>query len=163
MPLVPWTIGRKTWREAFLGPDQRIAAVRTARDVASRKENVMGAQQVDVGTDLVSEVVDLEQALGRVGGDRGFYQELLGMLLEDAPEQVREMEGAIHGGDAEQLMQTAHRLKGAAANLAAGPVRDVAMSLENMGRQGCLAGAETELARLEAELFRLQRFVETLG
>jgi HPt (histidine-containing phosphotransfer) domain-containing protein len=123
----------------------------------------MGAQQVKVRAGLVSQVVDLEQAMGRVGGDRDFYQELLGMLLEDAPEQVREMRGAIDGGDAEQLMQTAHRLKGAAANLAAGPVRDVALCLENMGRQGCLAGAETELARLEAELSRLHRFAETLS
>ena len=123
----------------------------------------MGVQQVDIGVDLVSEVVDLEQALGRVGGDRGFYQELLGMLLEDAPEQVREMHAAIDGGNAEQLMQTAHRLKGAAANLAAGPVQDVALCLETMGRQGCLADAGTQLARLEAELSRLRRFAGTLG
>lgn len=123
----------------------------------------MGVQRVGIGEGLVSEAVDLEQALGRVGGDQEFYQELLGMLLEDAPDQVREMQAAIEGGDAEQLMQTAHRLKGAAANLAAGPVRDVALCLETMARQGRLAGAGTQLARLESELSRLRRFAQTLG
>ena len=122
----------------------------------------MGAQQVKVRAGLVSQVVDLEQAMGRVGGDRDFYQELLGMLLEDASGQIGDMREAIGRGDAKRVEQTAHSLKGAAANLEAGPLRDVAWWLETLGREERLASAEGALAELETELERLHRFVEAL-
>jgi len=85
------------------------------------------------------------------------------MLFEDAPGQVADMREAINGGDAKRVEQTAHSLKGAAANLEAGPLRDVALWLETLGRDERLNSAQGVLAELEAELERLHRFVEALG
>jgi len=117
----------------------------------------------DLGGDPKSEAVDLDRALARVGGDRELYCELLDMLFEDAPGQVADMREAINGGDAKRVEQTAHSLKGAAANLEAGPLRDVALWLETLGRDERLNSAQGVLAELEAELERLHRFVEALG
>jgi HPt (histidine-containing phosphotransfer) domain-containing protein len=108
------------------------------------------------------EAVDLDQALARVGGDRELYYELLDMLVEDAPGEIGEMREAIGRGNAEEVERTAHSLKGAAANLGAGPLRDVALWLETLGRDGRLATAEAAVAELESELKRLHRFTETL-
>jgi len=106
------------------------------------------------------QVVDLDRALVRVGGDKEFYRELLGILLEGTPEQVQEMREAIETGAAERLERVAHSLKGAAASLEAGPVRDAALRLEMLGREADLAAAPQVLAELEAELGRLRQFAE---
>lgn len=107
-------------------------------------------------------VVDLHQALARVNGDKGFYQELLGMLLEDAPRQVEEIREAIGLGDASHVEQVAHSLKGAAASLGAEAVRNVVLSLEVLGRQSDLEGATIMLTELELEIERLNHFAEEL-
>jgi HPt (histidine-containing phosphotransfer) domain-containing protein len=116
----------------------------------------------DLAGDSKSEVVDLGRALARVGGDRELYYELLDMLFEDAAGRIGDMREAIDRGDAKRVEQTAHSLKGAAANLEAGPLRDVALWLETLGRENRLMSAECALAELEVELERLHRFVETL-
>lgn len=109
-----------------------------------------------------SQAVHLHQALDRAGGDREFYRELLDMLLEDASEQVSEMKEGIEAGDAERVERVAHSLKGAAANLEAGPVRDAALCLEMLGREANLADAAGALVELEAELERLRHFAQEL-
>lgn len=106
--------------------------------------------------------MNLDQALVRLGGDWELYRELLDMLLEDAPEQVREMREAIGRGDAKRLELAAHSLKGAAANLEAGPLRDTALWLETLARDGNLRGTVGAVAELEAELERLRGFAEAL-
>ncbi len=108
------------------------------------------------------EAVDLDRALARVGGDRELYHELLGMLFEDAAEQIGDMREAIDRGDAKRVERTAHNLKGAAAILEAGPLRDTALWLETLGKEEHLVSAEGALAELEAELERLHRLVEAL-
>ena len=109
-----------------------------------------------------SQVVDLEKALDRLGGDKPLYRELLGMLFEVAPGQVQEMIEAVEKGDAVSVEQVAHSLKGAAASLEAGPVRDLAARLEILGRETRLADAAMLLAHLETELERLRRFTEEM-
>jgi HPt (histidine-containing phosphotransfer) domain-containing protein len=116
----------------------------------------------DLGGEPTSGAVDLDRALARVGGDRELYFELLDMLFGDAAGQIGELREAIGGGDAKRMEQTAHSLKGAAANLEAGPLRDMALWLETLGREERLASAEGALSELEAELERLHRFVEAL-
>lgn len=116
----------------------------------------------DLLTESKFEAVDLDRALARVGGDREVYHELLGMLFEDAAGQIGDMREAIDRGDARRVEQTAHSLRGAAASLEAGPLRDTALWLETLGREDRLANAEGMLAELEVELERLHRFAETL-
>ena len=107
-------------------------------------------------------VVDLNEALARLGGDRKFYRELLDMLLQDAPQQLRDMSEALERADAKRIEQVAHSLKGAAASLEAGPVRDTAQRLETLGREANLSGTIEALHELQGQLERLRQFVQTL-
>jgi HPt (histidine-containing phosphotransfer) domain-containing protein len=107
--------------------------------------------------------VELDQALARVGGDRAFYRELLDMLLADAPGQVAEIAEALATGDASRVERAAHSLKGAAANLAAGPTRDAAAELESMGETGDLANAAGVLSVLARRLDELASYADEIG
>ena len=62
---------------------------------------------------------------------------------------------AIHRSDAEGLRKSAHALKGAAANLSAGRAVEVALRLENIGRNADLSGAAKAFALLESESQKL--------
>ncbi|NUS36349.1 MAG: Hpt domain-containing protein, partial [Pseudarthrobacter sp.] len=62
------------------------------------------------------------------------------------------------GGNA--LIQAAHALKGAAANIGAASVASICAELEELGRTGPSGGDTAMLTRLEAELQRLDAELE---
>ncbi len=102
--------------------------------------------------------VDLEDGLARVGDDREFYQELLEIFLEDAPERMSELLSALAASDSEQVARSAHSIKGAAANLSATVVRDEALEIEQIGRSGNLDGLEVKVKQLQGSLDQLAIF-----
>jgi len=107
--------------------------------------------------------LDLEEALGRTGGDREFLRELLEMLAEDVPARIAAIRRALAQGDAETVRAEAHTLKGAAANLAARQMADLALDVENRGRTGALDDVEALAGRLEREGERIAAFARSLG
>jgi HPt (histidine-containing phosphotransfer) domain-containing protein len=67
---------------------------------------------------------------------------------------LHEIKEAIEAGNGEQLARCAHRLKGAAANLSAEPLRAVSADLEALGRSGNIDAARDSIARLKYEARR---------
>jgi two-component system sensor histidine kinase/response regulator len=90
----------------------------------------------------------------RIDGDRALLSELLELLREDSPQQLRLAREAISSGDAATLQRVGHTLKGALANLAAPGAASIAGELETMGIAGEIRSAEAKVAQLEAELAR---------
>ncbi|RMF79528.1 MAG: response regulator [Nitrospirae bacterium] len=121
-------------------PGQREAAEET------RKEDEM-----ETTTPL-----DMDHLRELVGGDDAVLQEILGLFLEDAPRQIAALGEAITRGDWEEVRRLAHTLKGSASNVGAEPLRQAAWHLE----QGAGEGAEALLDRCQAELARVQDFLE---
>ena len=105
--------------------------------------------------------VDMEEGLARAGDEKDFYRELLEMFLEDVPQRIAEVRAAAAGGDPAKMAAAAHGIKGAAANLSAGPVRECAYAIEALGRRGSTDGADPLIAALVAEVERLAEFVKT--
>ena len=99
--------------------------------------------------------LDRDAALDRLGGDDELLQELIGLMLEQSRELVGDIGAALDRGDAEVVCRAAHTIKGSAANLEAGPLRDTAGALEDLARSGSLAGAEAACAAMNVELERL--------
>jgi two-component system sensor histidine kinase/response regulator len=58
-----------------------------------------------------------QDALERVGGDRGLLREIAQLLLQDAPPRVEALHAAQSAGDLAATLRLAHALKGAVANL----------------------------------------------
>ena len=85
-------------------------------------------------SDRESTPVDKKQALVNCDGDEELFLEIVQIFLEDTPKRIEALSQAVEVDDADQIQKTAHALKGAAANLAAGPLRQASQSLEKAGR-----------------------------
>ena len=65
------------------------------------------------------DVINLTQALARLGGDEGILKKIQGAFVEDAPSQMEALIKAMETNDAAVAERQAHSLKGAAANIGA--------------------------------------------
>ena len=102
---------------------------------------------------------DLSQLLVNTGGDVDLLDELVDLFAEDCPGQVENLAAAIQRGDAKDLEESAHKLKGAVANFGAKATQDLAFRLERMGREGDLERAPGTFEELCSELGRLVAYL----
>ncbi len=66
---------------------------------------------------MSASVINMEEALERIGGDREFLIELLNEFAQQAEENLPVLSKAIYEGDFENIKLIAHSLRGAAGNL----------------------------------------------
>ncbi|MBW2107263.1 MAG: Hpt domain-containing protein [Deltaproteobacteria bacterium] len=104
--------------------------------------------------------IDLTKAVQRAMGDSSFLETMLEKFLEGMPAQVEALKTAIEKGDSDGLRETAHSLKGAAANLSADRLAQAAFRLEQMGRENDLGDAQEALGILMNNVTQLAAFVK---
>jgi two-component system sensor histidine kinase/response regulator len=107
-------------------------------------------------------LVNVEDLLDRIDGDRVFLSELLELLRADYPGQLRSAREAIKANDALAVQKIGHALKGALANLGAGIASRVASELESAGKCGEIASAESTVNELEKQIARALETLEGL-
>lgn len=115
-----------------------------------------------LGSPASQHMLNLDEALNRVDGDRELLREMAGVFLEEYPLLLVTMQDALSHGNAQTLTFAVHTLKGSVANFAATNAFEAALKLEKIGRQGNLTQAKNALAELEAELARLAPLLTTL-
>jgi HPt (histidine-containing phosphotransfer) domain-containing protein len=81
-------------------------------------------------------------ALERARGKRDLLALMAQSFIATAPEVVSQLHSGLEGPDAQLLERAAHRVKGAAATLAADATVQAAGALEAMARRGSQAGLE---------------------
>ncbi len=96
-------------------------------------------------------VIDRPSLLKRCLGKAELADKLLVKLHARLGADLYEIKVAADAGDCELLGRCAHRLKGAAANLSAEPLRAVSADLETLARSGKIGAARDALARLKYE------------
>lgn len=93
---------------------------------------------------------------GAGGGGRGRHPsehaELLGTFVGWALEGLASVEDALRSGDAVAIEETAHRLRGSAATLGAGPLAQLCESLEEAARARQLPTPGPVIGALRREL-----------
>ena len=97
-------------------------------------------------------VLDLELALSRVGGDKQLLREIAILFIEECPRAFAEIQEAVAAGDAVKLENAAHALKGSVSNFGARNAVETAFCLEQMGRANQLTEAGGMLPKLESAL-----------
>jgi signal transduction histidine kinase/DNA-binding response OmpR family regulator/HPt (histidine-containing phosphotransfer) domain-containing protein len=97
--------------------------------------------------------IDTKGALRRTGGNRLRYEALLRKFAQPNAGGVTEIRAALAAGDVETAARTAHSLKGAAANLGASALADVASRAESA--INTRSGVEPVLNELGAALERV--------
>ncbi|MHC4562431.1 MAG: response regulator [Planctomycetota bacterium] len=107
-------------------------------------------------------VMDIEEALGRVGGDKVLLAEIAQMFLEESEEMLAEIHQLLAAGDGHQLSRSAHRFKGAVGNFSAVPAHQAAHQLEHTAAEGDLQGAQEAWAQLRVEMSNLAPALQRL-
>jgi two-component system sensor histidine kinase/response regulator len=105
--------------------------------------------------------IDWRSLLERLGGDEALADEVIALFRDDGPRSLGRIRQAIAAQDAKALQSAAHALKGAAGNLSARSVMDVARELEHLAQSGDLSGAVLTASRLEDEMATLLTALET--
>jgi len=103
--------------------------------------------------------VDVEEALQQAGGDVELLAELFGLLTEEVEQATEILRTQTQAGDAEAVARAAHGLKGAAANLAAGPLSAAALALERAAKENKLDAVAALLPNLEERAGELAAFL----
>jgi two-component system, sensor histidine kinase and response regulator len=110
------------------------------------------SQRKKMNAQVPENVLDLELALSRVGGDRELLREIAVLFIGECPSAFAEIQEAVARGDATKLENSAHALKGSVANFGAREAVEAAFRLEQMGRTNEMSDAEGMVRQLESAL-----------
>lgn len=91
-----------------------------------------------------------------LGGDEATLRDILDTFAAEAPKLLARLRQGLAAGDAAGASQAAHALKGAAGDVGARGLQDLARALETALRGGDLAAAAPLLPAAEAEWGRVQ-------
>ncbi|MEP6914205.1 MAG: response regulator, partial [Acidobacteriota bacterium] len=89
--------------------------------------------------------------MDRLGGDTELLHDVIRLFLDDCPPRVAAIKAAVDQGDGVLLRNTAHALKGAAANLSASALFEAAQTLERLGAENRLEPAAAAWRVLSTE------------
>ncbi|MDJ0976678.1 MAG: response regulator [Planctomycetota bacterium] len=103
---------------------------------------------------------DVDDALGRLRGDRGLYRKLLDALCREHGSQAERIRQALAEGDYRSARELAHALKGVAGNLGAGALERAARDLELVATESGSGPQPSDPARVEASLGHFERELE---
>jgi len=96
--------------------------------------------------------IDFEALLQRCMGNTKCVERVLTKFEDKARESLAQIRESLKTADANQIALFAHGLKGAAANLSAEPLREIASQLEKFAKSGNLEQVEDCLAKLHYEI-----------
>ena len=101
-------------------------------------------------------IFDKLNFLDRLEGDESLGSEIIEMFLQEYPKLLEGVRQAAEQRNAPLLERAAHTLKGSVGDIAASQAFDAARTLELMGREGKLEGADAAVASLETALHQLE-------
>lgn len=109
--------------------------------------------------ELSQEVFDRKGFLDRVMGDTDLASTILKEFVENAEVQLARLDECVAASSMDEARRLAHTLKGAAGNVGATALRDVALLLEDWIKRGDLESATMNLEEVRREL---EKFKNTL-
>ncbi|MCK4224314.1 MAG: response regulator [candidate division Zixibacteria bacterium] len=124
------------------------------------RKGITGQDKSEKDDKFKNDPIDLETALSRFDNNKDFFKEMLEEFLDYAPKQLHTLDEAINKGETKVVEREAHSLKGAAGNLSAKRIADLALKLELLGRTGDLAGAKEMIGNLKTEFKRLEEYIQ---
>jgi HPt (histidine-containing phosphotransfer) domain-containing protein len=106
-------------------------------------------------TSPLSQSIDRQQLLERCLGIDTFADKLVATFVSSLSQEREELQSALEQKNLEGLARTAHRLRGSAANLCAGTLRDAATAVE-------LAAKETLWDELSPRFQQLDQAIQQI-
>jgi HPt (histidine-containing phosphotransfer) domain-containing protein len=123
---------------------------------------VVEPEVVPVSTSLTDlKIIDWDEAMVQVGGDREFLNEVLQDLLAESRTAEEEIGEAIKISDFSGVMKAAHRIKGSASYLCCEALRDISLKLQDAGHNGTTSPKDPEQLLAQIDVL-FEHFVECL-
>jgi hypothetical protein len=101
-------------------------------------------------------VLDVEDFMERVQGDRDLLLELLEIYQQDYTGKRKALGEAVAQKNAEEIKNTAHALKGASGNISAKKMHATCLHIEQKAKDNSFDGLEALLAQLDQEYLELK-------
>jgi signal transduction histidine kinase/DNA-binding response OmpR family regulator/HPt (histidine-containing phosphotransfer) domain-containing protein len=105
--------------------------------------------------------LDKIRALSRERGD-ALVQKVIAAYVDDAPQQLRQLQDAIDGLDTGNVRRIAHTLKSASANVGAEALAAMCKAMEHLGRADTTEGADAILTDMEHEFQAVRHSLSAL-
>jgi len=142
--------------DGYVSKPVKVGILRAEIDRLTRaQEPVARASAEEREEKMAVSIIDFQELLSRVEGDRELIRDLLSIFKEEFPQHHQALRKAVESMDAPRIASEAHALKGMLANLGAQSAAEAAAQLEQLGRTGASSGLEASLAafdRIAAEL-----------
>lgn len=88
-------------------------------------------------------------------GDADFINSVIGVFLEEVPEDLKSLEAAVNSGDFQQIYQLSHKIKPNVDLLEMESTRALALEIETLGKnQEDLEGIRARFTRLKSDVNR---------
>ncbi len=127
------------------------------REALERWLPEVGGRRSEASDEMTHDVFDRAVLLERMMDDAELVCEVLDTFLKDIPCQIETLKDAIEVGDVETAHRQAHSIKGAAANVAADALREVAFGMERSGKAGDLEAVKAKVPEMEAQFDRVKK------
>src|SRR5438270_1860010 len=123
-------------------------------NVSGTKEAIIGGALQSRGANwagLKSAGFDPDALWDRIDGDLELLRDLIAVFEEELPGMLASLEAAIRNGDAAELEKSGHKIKGSVLQFSGHSAAAAALQLEELGRNGTVAGGEIALQMLKQE------------
>lgn len=108
----------------------------------------------------ITEPIDMAEVMEILDGDKELLIEGFDEFLSNLPQTLAEIQSAIEQGNASNLDESAHKLKGSLKYMAAVHAVDVAYQLEIMGKEQNLGSADDTFKTLCYECEKVKEFMK---
>ena len=105
----------------------------------------------------MKDIFDKAGFLDRLMGDEEVANEIFAEFLEDVSHKLTTMKEDLDNNDASPLLRQVHTLKGAAANVGAEAIQEVACQIEVAGQSEDMDKAGSLIPELERQLEMLKQ------
>ncbi len=139
------------------GMDAYVPKPLRADDLFSAIDSVVTNQPASQAatTPVRADKVDREALLEGFGGRADLLKHVVEVFLEDGPATLARLKQAIQSGNSTEVAAIAHSLKGSVGLFSQGQAFEGVRRLEQAGKSGDLAQAETVRAEVEESVARL--------
>jgi len=109
------------------------------------------------GDDAIFSYIEL---LERMGGDRKNAWKTVNRYLDEVSHLLKVLNTSVANGDAKEITNAAHSLRGASSNAGATGVSNIARQVESAAFSGNLEGIDSIVGKIEKEL---EKFIDVLS
>ncbi len=142
-------------RDLFLAMEQALQTFNPSRLTDEPRSEGSSPVPATKESEPMSEEFDLNEAMGRCGGDADLLRELIDMFMTEIPGWMNTLERGVQTGNADVVHRTAHTIKGAVGTFSSTNGWNAALQVEKLGKEARLAEVGPALDHMKTTITRL--------